>query len=49
METDRGVIVIFDKRIVSTNYGHAFLKSIPAIPVKNGPIDELVEFIHSWL
>jgi ATP-dependent DNA helicase DinG len=49
METDRGIIVIFDKRIVSTNYGNAFLKSIPAIPVKNGPINELVEVIHSWL
>jgi ATP-dependent DNA helicase DinG len=48
-EMDRGIMVVFDRRIVTTNYGHSFLKSIPAIQVKNGPIDELVEFIHSWL
>lgn len=48
-ETDRGVIVVFDRRIVSTNYGHHFLKSIPDITVKERRTDEMVEEIKLWL
>lgn len=48
-EKDRGIIVVFDKRIVTTKYGKAFLKSIPAVPVKKGRMDELVEIINAWL
>ncbi|NHM29153.1 ATP-dependent DNA helicase DinG [Neobacillus terrae] len=48
-EQDRGVIVVFDKRIVTARYGRDFLKSIPPIKVKKGNIDELIERIHSWL
>lgn len=48
-EQDRGVIVIFDKRITTANYGRDFLQSIPPIPIKTGNIDKLVERILSWL
>ncbi|WHY75854.1 ATP-dependent DNA helicase DinG [Neobacillus sp. WH10] len=48
-EQDRGIMFVFDRRIVTTKYGKSFLKSIPAIPIKKGTIDELVEFIHTWL
>ncbi|ETI66626.1 ATP-dependent DNA helicase DinG [Neobacillus vireti] len=48
-EKDRGLMIVFDRRIVTTKYGKAFLKSIPSVPVKNGTINELVELIHSWL
>ncbi|MFJ5715757.1 ATP-dependent DNA helicase DinG [Neobacillus sp. NPDC093127] len=48
-EKDRGIMIVFDHRIVTTKYGKAFLKSIPKVPVKNGTINELVELIHSWL
>ncbi|HJV31621.1 MAG TPA: ATP-dependent DNA helicase DinG [Bacillales bacterium] len=48
-EKDKGIMVIFDKRIVTTKYGHAFLKSIPTVPVKNGAIEELVDIIRLWL
>lgn len=48
-ETDRGIIVVFDRRIITTTYGQAFLKSIPAIDVKQGGIDLLVEDIQFWL
>jgi ATP-dependent DNA helicase DinG len=48
-EKDRGIIVVFDKRIVTTKYGKAFLKSIPAVPVKKGNMADLVEIIHDWL
>ncbi len=46
---DRGIIVVFDKRIATTKYGNAFLKSVPPVPVKKGTIDELVNLIHDWL
>ncbi|MFK9093432.1 ATP-dependent DNA helicase DinG [Bacillus salipaludis] len=48
-EKDRGIMFVFDRRIVTTKYGKSFLKSIPAIPIKKGTMDELVEFIHTWL
>ncbi|EIJ78652.1 ATP-dependent DNA helicase/DNA polymerase III subunit epsilon [Bacillus methanolicus PB1] len=48
-EQDRGIIVVFDRRIITTRYGKTFLNSIPKIPVKKSNIDELVQFIHSWL
>jgi len=48
-EHDRGIIVVFDKRIVTTKYGKAFLKSIPTVPINRGKMDDLVEIIDSWL
>jgi ATP-dependent DNA helicase DinG len=48
-ETDRGIVVIFDRRIMTTEYGKAFLESIPSVTVKKGNIDDLVERIHTWL
>lgn len=48
-EQDRGIIVVFDKRIITTRYGKTFLDSIPKIPIKKSNINELVQFIHDWL
>lgn len=48
-EKDRGIMLVFDKRIITTKYGRAFIKSIPSVPVKKGNMDELVELIHTWL
>lgn len=48
-ETDRGIMFVFDKRIMTTKYGRSFLKSIPDVPVKKGNIDDLVEIIDKWL
>lgn len=48
-ENDRGIIFVFDKRIITTRYGRSFLKSIPDVPMKKGNIDDLVEIINSWL
>ena len=47
--SDRGLIFIFDRRLVTTSYGRAFLHSIPDVPVKKGTITEIVEMIHDWL
>ncbi|WP_419956280.1 ATP-dependent DNA helicase DinG [Neobacillus niacini] len=48
-EKDRGIMMVFDKRITTTKYGKAFLKSIPDVPMKKGDIDELVQIIYKWL
>ncbi|KON87262.1 ATP-dependent DNA helicase DinG [Sporosarcina globispora] len=47
--SDRGVIVIFDRRIITARYGKAFLDSIPPIPVQKSNIEEIVELIYTWL
>lgn len=48
-KTDRGFIFIFDRRLVTTRYGKAFLDSIPKIPVEKRNIGEIVEIIKRWL
>ncbi|MGA9226070.1 MAG: ATP-dependent DNA helicase DinG [Mesobacillus sp.] len=47
--SDRGMIFIFDRRLLTTSYGQAFLGSIPEVKVKKGSISEIVEFIYDWL
>lgn len=47
--TDRGIIFVFDRRIITTSYGKAFLQSIPTVPVKRATIDEMIQFIYKWL
>lgn len=46
---DRGVIVVFDRRIVTKSYGKAFLQSIPSVPVHKKEITDIVENIKGWL
>lgn len=46
---DRGLVFVFDRRIITTSYGRAFLQSIPSVPVKQMNINEAVDFIQSWL
>ncbi|MEN8700751.1 ATP-dependent DNA helicase DinG [Bacillus infantis] len=46
---DRGIIVVFDRRIVTASYGRAFLDSIPSIPVKVSPLDAIVDLVEDWL
>jgi ATP-dependent DNA helicase DinG len=46
---DRGLIFIFDRRLVTTSYGKAFLHSVPDVPVEKGNITEIVDMIDDWL
>ncbi|MBS8264661.1 ATP-dependent helicase DinG [Mesobacillus boroniphilus] len=46
---DKGLIFIFDRRLVTTSYGSAFLHSVPDVPVEKGSITEIVDTIHDWL
>ena len=46
---DKGLVVIFDRRIVSTRYGKAFLDSIPKIKANEMDISQLTGLIKHWL
>lgn len=46
---DRGVIVVFDSRIVESRYGRSFLKSLPPFQTQTGPWIQLRERIKPFL
>jgi ATP-dependent DNA helicase DinG len=46
-KTDKGYIIVFDKRIVTTQYGKAFLQSIPSVPIRKTDIIGLVQAIEN--
>lgn len=48
-KTDRGVVVLLDKRVLSKRYGRVFLDSLPACAVRQGPLHELPEAAASWI
>lgn len=48
-KTDRGVVVILDKRVLTKFYGPAFLDSIPRCTVRQGPIDDLPQMAAQWI
>jgi DNA polymerase-3 subunit epsilon/ATP-dependent DNA helicase DinG len=46
---DRGVVAVFDRRIVSKSYGQQFLNSLPACTVRQGRLAELPQVAVDWL
>jgi ATP-dependent DNA helicase DinG len=48
-EQDKGVLVILDRRIVSTKYGKSFINSIPAVKVREMYLEEILNKIDKWL
>jgi len=48
-KTDRGVVVILDKRILTKSYGRAFLDSLPACTVRRGPLAALPRMAAQWI
>ncbi len=47
--TDKGIMVVLDRRIKSKRYGSAFLSSLPPIDVVSGFSKEIPRFITKWL
>ena len=47
--SDRGVVVVFDRRILSKSYGRIFVDSLPRCSVKPGSLAELPEAAARWL
>jgi ATP-dependent DNA helicase DinG len=48
-KTDRGVVVILDKRIQSKSYGRLFLDSLPECTVHKGPLMNLPSEARRWI
>jgi ATP-dependent DNA helicase DinG len=46
---DRGVIVVFDRRILTKRYGKLFLDSLPQCTVKSGSLADLPHSATQWL
>lgn len=48
-QSDRGVVAILDRRIMSKRYGRLFTESLPTCTTKIGPISELPALAAKWL
>ncbi|MEX2246480.1 MAG: helicase C-terminal domain-containing protein [Dehalococcoidia bacterium] len=48
-KTDRGVVVVLDRRLRSRAYGEAFLRSLPACTLREVPLRELQGETSAWL
>ncbi len=48
-KTDRGVILVLDKRLMSKGYGQAFLNSLPGPTIRRGPLNGLSKAVTDWL
>jgi DNA polymerase-3 subunit epsilon/ATP-dependent DNA helicase DinG len=48
-QSDRGVVAIFDKRILTKRYGKLFLESLPTCTSRTGPVSQLPRLAAHWL
>ncbi|MCS7063444.1 MAG: exonuclease domain-containing protein, partial [Methylacidiphilales bacterium] len=48
-KNDYGVVVIFDRRILTKNYGRAFLNALPETTVMRGTIAQMGRIVRDWL
>jgi ATP-dependent DNA helicase DinG len=47
--TDRGVVLIYDRRVIDARYGRMFLNSLPETNVLVKPTEQLLPEIANWL
>jgi DNA polymerase-3 subunit epsilon/ATP-dependent DNA helicase DinG len=48
-KTDRGVVALFDSRVITKRYGQVFLDSLPGCTVRRGPMGGLPRAAADWL
>jgi ATP-dependent DNA helicase DinG len=48
-KNDRGVVAVFDKRLLTKQYGQQFLQSLPDCAVRRGPYSELAKAAAAWM
>lgn len=46
---DRGIVIVYDTRILESYYGKYFLYSLPGPKMEHMPIDQMVPRISEWL
>lgn len=47
--SDRGVVAIFDRRVMTKMYGKLFIASLPACTLRQGTLNELPRLAEKWL
>ncbi len=48
-QSDRGVVVILDRRILTKRYGKAFIESLPTCKLRVGPMADIPSAAARWL
>ena len=48
-QTDRGVVVVLDKRVLTKRYGRLFIDSLPNCTFKQGLLADLPKLTEKWL
>ncbi len=46
---DHGVVAIFDRRVLTKQYGRTFIESLPTCTVKIGPLENLPKIAAKWI
>ncbi|WP_027093610.1 ATP-dependent DNA helicase DinG [Cohnella thermotolerans] len=47
--TDKGIVILYDTRVIDTNYGKYFLYSLPGPKIEHLPLSGLVPRVKEWL
>ncbi|RKP57019.1 ATP-dependent helicase DinG [Cohnella endophytica] len=47
--TDRGIVILYDTRVIDTNYGKYFLYSLPGPKMEHLPTVAMADRVRSWL
>ena len=47
--SDRGVVAVFDRRVISKQYGQAFLNALPGPTIQRGLMSGLGAAVSAWL
>ena len=48
-QSDRGIVVVLDKRLLTKSYGNMFIDSLPPVTVERGKISDLPKKASHWL
>ncbi|MFQ6014494.1 MAG: helicase C-terminal domain-containing protein [Anaerolineae bacterium] len=48
-KTDRGVVAMLDRRVLTKSYGSAFLNSLPPCTTRQGPVRDLPRLAAQWI
>ena len=48
-QTDRGVVAVLDKRVLTKRYGRSFIDSLPTCTFKQGLLADLPKLTEKWL
>ncbi|TCS84165.1 ATP-dependent DNA helicase DinG [Tepidibacillus fermentans] len=48
-QKDRGVVIVFDRRIIESKYGKYFLQSLPDIDVRYQPFSKILSDTKEWI